>query len=829
MTGHDFSKIVPLVNVLVGYDDDHKSSYADRSVFRKTGIDPRLGRSTGLMILIVENEKTYIQGSDLFILNWLDKELRYTVVDPEHLAGERDPLIEASAWDGWVRLLRRPKIKLPWFPTGLLSLVERLIKKYQYEYTIDDRRVRPKEGFPELVEIPLRDYQRKAVDCALKAGRGVLDMVPRCHAQGEPILMADGTTKPVEDVQVGDRLIGPDSTVRRVLELHSGEDLLYEIIPRFGGEPFTVNQHHELVLICGKWKMRGGIKRLVFSEQVISVCEYLITPPYLARMSHLKLKGVEFPEAKGSVLSIDPYSFGLTLSKGNSIPKCYLLSTSDCRLQLLAGVIDNGGYLFKNDIYGLIIKNEKLVKDFLFLVGSLGFRVKANLEVFNDIRCYRIHLCGDVARIPTKISKEAVKKGSSSGNAQLTSFKVRPKGRGKFYGFTVDGDNRYVSAGFIELKNSGKTRIMCEIQRSIALPTIWVVPTDGIARQTKTVFDSFFYDLYSYHLVGAAQDKLEIAKKIPVVISTMATAVTLPDDFYQSRQCIMVDEFHHAAAKAYSTIFEKCAHIYFRYGATGTFMRSAGDEMAMHAHLRETIYRITSADLLQYGYLVPTKVVFLPITQRMPRSERGPMPTSFFVGHGKYGIHEFQYRNDIVAQSTYWLTQYGYKVLVLVGTKKQGRLLQSSITKYLQPNKGTEFKVAEFISTDMRRQVQARIIKAFIDSQEIRVLLGTTILGEGIDLPTVDALVYARGEKAEVSLTQSIYRTCTAVEGKTHAVVVDFADRHNRKLLKHSQERLEVYYKEPIFEVDILEDVGQFNHWLAQVSFSQTRCAGEPK
>jgi superfamily II DNA or RNA helicase len=129
----------------------------------------------------------------------------------------------------------------------------------------------------------------------------------------------------------------------------------------------------------------------------------------------------------------------------------------------------------------------------------------------------------------------------------------------------------------------------------------------------------------------------------------------------------------------------------------------------------------------------------------------------------------------------------------------------------------------------MRRQVQARIIKAFIDSQEIRVLLGTTILGEGIDLPTVDALVYARGEKAEVSLTQSIYRTCTAVEGKTHAVVVDFADRHNRKLLKHSQERLEVYYKEPIFEVDILEDVGQFNHWLSQVSFSQTCCAGEPK
>ena len=508
------------------------------------------------MILIVENERTYLQGADPLILNWLDKELRYTVVDPELLADERDPELKANnTWDGWIRLLRRPKIKLPWFPTGLLSLVERLITKYRYTYTLNDKRIRPKEGFPELVKIPLRDYQKKAVDLALKEGRGVLDMVPR----------------------------------------------------------------------------------------------------------------------------------------------------------------------------------------------------------------------------------------------------------------------------------SGKTRILCEIQRSLALPTIWIVPTDGIARQTKNVFDSFFYDAYSYHLVGASKDKLEIAKKASVVICTMATAVMLPYDLYQSRECIIVDEFHRAAAKSFNTIFEKCSHMYFRYGATGTFFRSGGDDLAMHAHLRETIYRITSADLLQYGFLVPTKVVFLPITQRMPRHERGPMPNTFFTGHGKYGIHEFQYRNDIVSQCTYWLCQYGYNVLVLVGTKKQGRLLQASISKYLPVNKGTEFKAVEFVSTDMRRRMQAKIITAFLETQEVRVLLGTTILSEGMDLPSVDALVYARGEKAEVSLTQSIYRTCTAVEGKTHAVVVDFADRHNRKLLKHSQERLEVYYNEPIFKVDILEDVSQFNHWLSQVSVSQARCAGESK
>jgi len=507
------------------------------------------------MILIVENENTSIQGADPFILNWLDKELRYSIVDPEHLETDRDPELGGIVWDGWVRLLHKPKIKLPWFPTGLLSLVERLITKYRYTYTIDDRRVRPKEGFPELVDIPLRDYQRKAVDRALKEGRGVLDCVPR----------------------------------------------------------------------------------------------------------------------------------------------------------------------------------------------------------------------------------------------------------------------------------SGKTRMACAIQRELALLTVWIVPTDGIARQTKNVLDEFFYEAYSYHLVGSAEEKLKVANGTAVVVCTAATAVNLPEKFFKTRECIIVDEFHHSSAKSYNMIFGKCSHIYFRYGMTGTFFRSSGDDMAMHAHLRETIYRITSSDLLQYGYLVPTKVAFIPITQRMPRHERGPMPSSFFTGHGKFGIHEFQYRNDIVSQCAYWLSQYGYKVLVLVGTKKQGRLLQSSIAKYLPANKGTEFKAVEFISTDMQRRIQAKIISAFIETQEIRVLLGTSILGEGIDLPTVDALVYARGEKAEVSLTQSIYRTCTAVEGKDHAIVVDFADRHNRKLLRHSQERLDVYFKEPIFEVDILDDVSQFNPWLSQVSLSLAANGDKPK
>lgn len=52
---------------------------------------------------------------------------------------------------------------------------------------------------------------------------------------------------------------------------------------------------------------------------------------------------------------------------------------------------------------------------------------------------------------------------------------------------------------------------------------------------------------------------------------------------------------------------------------------------------------------------------------------------------------------------------------------------------------------------------------------------------------------------------QAAFRVCTAVPGKTRAVIVDFGDRHHKKLLAHSLERMRAYHDEPIFTVKVLD------------------------
>jgi DNA repair protein RadD len=69
-----------------------------------------------------------------------------------------------------------------------------------------------------------------------------------CHAKGTLILMADMTTKAVEDVVVGDMLMGPDSNGRLVMQLCRGREEMYRITPSQDAEPFVVNANHVLYL-----------------------------------------------------------------------------------------------------------------------------------------------------------------------------------------------------------------------------------------------------------------------------------------------------------------------------------------------------------------------------------------------------------------------------------------------------------------------------------------------------------------------------------------------------------------------------------------------------
>lgn len=136
----------------------------------------------------------------------------------------------------------------------------------------------------------------------------------KCLGKDTPILMYDGTIKLVQDIQVGDQLMGPDSKPRNVLSLARGQETMYKVIPTRGGNSFTCNESHILSLKCSytSGHSKKYVKDKVFN---LSIKEFLkIGKSTREKILRLYRVAVDFPNQQP--LEIDPYIYGLWLGDG---------------------------------------------------------------------------------------------------------------------------------------------------------------------------------------------------------------------------------------------------------------------------------------------------------------------------------------------------------------------------------------------------------------------------------------------------------------------------------------------------------------------------------
>lgn len=107
--------------------------------------------------------------------------------------------------------------------------------------TIDTDPQKRKRDQDVICAEALKKIETGSVFLALFTGLG------KCLAKGTEILMFNGEKKPVEEIQVGELIMGDDSTSRTILSTCTGKEEMYEIVPN-KGESFTVNESHILTL-----------------------------------------------------------------------------------------------------------------------------------------------------------------------------------------------------------------------------------------------------------------------------------------------------------------------------------------------------------------------------------------------------------------------------------------------------------------------------------------------------------------------------------------------------------------------------------------------------
>ena len=140
----------------------------------------------------------------------------------------------------------------------------------------------------------------------------------KCFAKGTKVVMYSGETKPVEDVVVGDLLMGPDSKPRKVLELSRGIGQLYKV-RQCKGIDYVVNEQHILCLkksIACKGKPNQKRRYPNYDQYVeISVKDYLEKTNRWKKNFNGYRSCVDF---ESKPVELDPYYLGVWLGDGSS-------------------------------------------------------------------------------------------------------------------------------------------------------------------------------------------------------------------------------------------------------------------------------------------------------------------------------------------------------------------------------------------------------------------------------------------------------------------------------------------------------------------------------
>lgn len=328
----------------------------------------------------------------------------------------------------------------------------------------------------------------------------------KCHGEGQEILMHDLSTKKVEEICVGDLVMGADGSPRTVKALHSGVDMLYKVTPN-KGQSYTVNSEHVLYTESNADVVSRGMAKdqpfLVSAKEFTGLPKHYKEHVLSGKYADMVKLGGEGDADK------DAYIFGLWLAEGETngtgitlnrhdkelheelekyagengynlvvsptndrensvtyrvsggfvhklrsagmegykhIADKFLLGNQQTRFDMLAGILDGDGYYTKG-VYELIMEKNQLALDIVKLARTLGLTVTvkdkfSKCSGFAGEMYSRIIISGLTDRIPNRLPRKKAVRSPNKDPLRV-GLKVEEIGMGRYYGFEVDGDHLY--------------------------------------------------------------------------------------------------------------------------------------------------------------------------------------------------------------------------------------------------------------------------------------------------------------------------------------------------------------------------------------------------
>ena len=662
------------------------------------------------------------------------------------------------------------------------------------------------------------------------AGGGVLSLpcgFGKCLGKDTPVMMFDGTIKKVQNIQVGELIMGDDSTPRTILSTCTGTEQLYKIVPT-KGDPYIVNESHILSLrrsetknnkngkiedielkdylslseprkgclkgyrvpilfptkevpldpyMLGYWLGDGASKSAVIVSQDSTVLHYFHRNlgKYNLHLDHIadyeyRIKG---PKPNYFFRALRE----LNLVGNKHIPHIYKCNSREVRLQVLAGLLDSDGSAIKGG-WDFCQKSETLFDDVMFLARSLGFacyKQKCKKTCTNAPggpktgTYFRCSISGaGTEDVPCKVPRKKIEPREQVKNVLNVGIKVEKLEVGEYFGFEIDGNHRFVLGDFTVTHN---TTVALALSSHLKVRTMIVVHKEFLANQWVEKIKEFCPTA----TIGRVQgDTFDVEKDYVIAMIQTMCMREFDKKAFDSIGLLIVDEAHHIGAPAFSQfMFKICPK--FTLGLTATPERKDGLTRLLYWFLGPEFFKV---ERVNQG---TTKVTTL---NYMDEAFKEAPPVTRFGQLNMAGminiVTELEDRNNLIVKTAEDALATGRRVLILSDRREH--------CFYLQNRLGSKAKlyVGGMKEKDLEESAKSPIVVATFQ-----------LAHEGLDIPALDTVILATPKS---DIKQSIGRIMRETKGKVNdPLIFDIADSWSVFFAMY-RKRLKVY-REGGFEI----------------------------
>lgn len=350
---------------------------------------------------------------------------------------------------------------------------------------------------------------------------------------------------------------------------------------------------------------------------------------------------------------------------------------------------------------------------------------------------------------------------------------------------------------------SGKSLIIYTIMRYLlntGKKMLVVVPSTSLVEQ-------LYADFCDYSKVNgwsASDNCQKLYSGFPktfqsnVLISTWQSIYKQPKQWFQQFDCIIGDEAHQFKATSLTTIMGRLEQTDYRIGTTGSLDDKKLNRLTLEGIFGPVHKVTTTKQLMDTGRLSQLEITSLILKHDdQVRKEYNKCDYQTEINY----IVRNEKRNKFIRNLA--LKTTGNTLILFQFTEKHGKVLFDLIA-----DKAGNRSVY-YIDKDVKATERERIRKQLANETDAIVVASYGTSATGINIPTIENIIFASPSKSIIRNLQSIGRGLRLAEGKTHCNLYDIGDDLHWKswrnhTLKHAAERYKLYSQEQ-FSVKIVE------------------------